>query len=103
MTTKQRAFLKSLAMNIDPVYTVGKASITPEFTKGIAEVLETRELIKVAVFKNCADDPHELAQILAERTNSEVIQVIGKKIVLYKESKNKKNKIELPKAKKSVL
>ena len=94
MTTKQRAFLKGLAMNIDPIYQIGKASITPEFTEGIIEALEARELIKISVLKNCADDPKELAAILSERTGSEVIQVIGKKIVLYKRS-NKNPKIEL--------
>ncbi|MBO4921551.1 MAG: ribosome assembly RNA-binding protein YhbY [Lachnospiraceae bacterium] len=94
MTTKQRAFLKGLAMNIDPIYQIGKASITPEFTEGIKEALEARELIKVSVLKNCADDPKELANILSERTGSEIVQVIGKKIVLYKRSK-KNPKIEL--------
>ncbi|MBR4341685.1 MAG: ribosome assembly RNA-binding protein YhbY [Lachnospiraceae bacterium] len=101
MTTKQRAYLKALAMNIDPIYNIGKASITPEFTTGISEALEARELIKISVLKNCADDPKELAAILSERTGSEVVQVIGKKIILYKESKNNK-KIELPKVKKSL-
>ena len=99
MTTKQRAFLKGLAMNIDPIYQIGKASITPEFTNGIIEALEARELIKISVLKNCADDPKELAQILADRSGAEVVQVIGKKIILYKESKKNK-KIELPKQKK---
>ncbi|MBR4776702.1 MAG: ribosome assembly RNA-binding protein YhbY [Lachnospiraceae bacterium] len=94
MTTKQRAYLKGLAMNIDPIYQIGKASITPEFTEGIIEALEARELIKISVLKNCADDPKELASILSDRTGSEVIQVIGKKIVLYKRSK-KNPKIEL--------
>lgn len=94
MTTKQRSFLKGLAMNIDPIYQIGKASITPEFTEGIKEALEARELIKVSVLKNCADDPKELANILSERTGSEIVQVIGKKIVLYKRSK-KNPKIEL--------
>ena len=99
MTTKQRAFLKGLAMNIDPIYQIGKSSITPEFTTGISEALEARELIKISVLKNCADDPRELAGILSERTGSEVVQIIGKKIVLYKESKKNK-KIELPRDKK---
>jgi RNA-binding protein len=99
MTSKQRAYLKGLAMTIDPIFQVGKSSITPEFTSGINEALEARELIKINVLKNCMDDPKEIAQILAERTKSEVVQVIGKKIVLYRESKEKK-KIELPKAKK---
>lgn len=101
MTTKQRAYLKGLAMTIEPIYQVGKSSITPEFTTGINEALEARELIKISVLKNCMDDPREIAQILAERTKSEVVQVIGKKIVLYRESKDKK-KIELPKAKKQA-
>ena len=96
MTSKQRAYLKSIAMKLDPVFNVGKASITPEFTTAIAEVLETRELIKIAVLKNCLDEPKEIAEVLAERTHSQVVQVIGKKIVLYKESKDNK-KIELPK------
>ncbi len=103
MTTKQRAYLKGLAMNIDPIYNIGKASITPEFTEGISEALEARELIKVSVLKNCADDPGELAQILAERTGAEVVQVIGKKIVLYKQAKDKdKRKIELPRERKKA-
>lgn len=96
MTSKQRAYLKSLAMKLDPVFNIGKSSITPEFTEAIAEVLEKRELIKISVLKNCIDDPKELAMVLSERTHSQIVQVIGKKIVLYKESKENK-KIELPK------
>ena len=97
MTTKQRAYLKSLAMTMDPIFQIGKNSMTPEFTNAISEALEKRELIKISVLKNCADDPKELAQMIAERTRSEVVQVIGKKIVLYKEGKDKNKKIELPK------
>lgn len=99
MTSKQRSYLKGLAMTMDPIFQLGKSSLTPENTQAIAEALEARELIKINVLKNCADDPNELAQIVAERTHSQVVQVIGKKIVLYKESKNKK-KIELPPANK---
>ena len=95
MTTKQRAYLKSLAMTMDPIFQVGKNSMTPEFTKAIAEALEARELIKISVLKNCADDPKELASLLAERTRSQVVQVIGKKIVLYKEGKDKNKKIAI--------
>ena len=96
MTSKQRSYLKGLAMNIDPIFQIGKSSLTPEFTESIIEALEARELIKITVLKNCQDDPKELATVLGDRTHSEVVQVIGKKIVLYKESKTKK-KIELPK------
>ena len=96
MTTKQRAYLKSLAMTMDPIFQIGKNSMTPEFTAAISEALEKRELIKVSVLKNCADDPKELAQLLAERTRSQVVQVIGKKFVLYKPFKDNP-KIILPK------
>ena len=96
MTTKQRAYLKSLAMTMDPIFQVGKNSITPELVGAVSEALAARELIKISVLKNCADDPKELAQILAERTRSQVVQVIGKKIVLYKEGKDKNKKIQLP-------
>ena len=96
MTTKQRAYLKSLAMTMEPIFQVGKNSITPERVGAVSEALAARELIKISVLKNCADDPKELAQILAERTRSQVVQVIGKKIVLYKEGKDKNKKIQLP-------
>lgn len=96
MTTKQRAYLKSLAMTMEPIFQVGKNSMTPELTAAIAEALEAREIIKVSVLKNCVDDPKEIAQLVAERTRSQVVQVIGKKIVLYKEGKDKKKKIQLP-------
>ena len=96
MTTKQRAYLKSLAMKIDPGFRVGKDSISPELIEGVREAIDARELIKIAVLQNCMDDPKEVAQTLAERTRSEVVQVIGKKIVLYKESRDHK-KIQLPK------
>ena len=97
MTSKQRAYLKSLAMTMDPVFHIGKSSLTPENTAAIAEALEARELIKINVLQNCMDDPKEIAQMMAERTRSQVVQVIGKKIVLYKEGKDEKKKIVLPK------
>ena len=96
MTSKQRAYLKSLAMTMDPILSLGKASLTPEFTDAVDEALRARELIKIHVLQNCFDDPRELAATLAERTRSEVVQVIGKMIVLYKEGKDEKKKIVLP-------
>ena len=96
MTTKQRAYLKSLAMTMDPIFQIGKSRMTPALTEAISEALEARELIKISVLKNCADDPKELAQLIAERTRAQVVQVIGKKIVLYREGKDNKKKIILP-------
>ncbi len=100
LTSKQRAYLKSLAMVMDPIIQIGKGSVTPELTSAVAEALEARELIKLSVLQNCMDDANSIVQVLAERTRSQVVQVIGKKIVLYKEGKDDKKKIELPKAKK---
>lgn len=96
MTSKQRAYLKGLAMTMDPIFQMGKASLTPENTKAIDEALAARELIKISVLQNCMDDPKEIAAVLAERTHSQVVQVIGKKIVLYREGKDNKKKIILP-------
>ena len=95
MTSKQRSYLKSLANSLDPIIQIGKSSLTPEVTQAVSEAFNTRELIKLAVLKNCADDPRAIAEMLAERTHSQVVQVIGKKIILYKESKDHK-KIVLP-------
>lgn len=95
MTSKQRAYLKGLAMTLDPIFQIGKASLTPEIIDAVREAIDKRELIKISVLKNCFDDPKELAQILAERTRSEVVQVIGKKIVLFKQAKED-SKITLP-------
>ena len=97
MNTKQRAFLKSIAMTTDPIFQIGKSSLTPELTDAVGEALDKRELVKISVLQNGMDDPKEMAQILADRTHSEVVQVIGKKIVLYKQAKEEKNrKILLP-------
>ena len=100
LTSKQRAYLKSLAMELDPIILLGKASLTTEKEKNVDEALAKRELVKVGVLKNCDDDPREIAETLAEHTRSEVVQVIGKKIVLYRQGKDKNRKIELPKARK---
>lgn len=96
MTSKQRAFLKSLAMKEESILQIGKSSLTPELTAAVDEALAARELIKISVLQNCMDDPSEIARTMAERTHSEVVQVIGKKIVLYREGKDDKKKIMLP-------
>ena len=96
MTSKQRAYLKGLAMKIDPILQLGKSGVTPEVTASVEEALAARELIKINVLQNCLFDIREMADMLAERTNSMVVQVIGRKIVLYRQGKDDKRKIELP-------
>lgn len=95
MTSKQRAYLKSLASTMDPLFQIGKGSVTPEVIEAISEAFNNRELLKIAVLKNCMDDPRAIAEVVAERTRSQVVHVIGKKIVLYKPDK-KSPKIILP-------
>ena len=96
LTSKQRAYLSGQASTLNPIFHVGKASLSPEMIEGIAGALEKRELIKIGVLKNCLDDPRQMAEVLAERTHSQVVQVIGRKIVLYREGKKEKKKIILP-------
>ena len=97
MTSKQRAYLKSLAMTMDPVAQIGKASLTDEGLKGLEEALEARELIKIAVLKNCGDDVRMVGDAIAERLHGEVVQVIGRRIVLYRPAREKdKRKLVLP-------
>ena len=76
-------------MNIDPIMNVGKESLTPGITEAVSEALEARELIKIGILKNCADDPKEIAALLADRTHAEVVQAIGKKMVFYKQAKRR--------------
>jgi len=97
-TSKQRAYLRSLAHGIDPIFQIGKNGFTPEVTTAINEALETKELIKINVLKNCSEEPKEIGPILAERTRSTLIQVMGRKITLYRESEENKE-IEIPRAK----
>ncbi len=92
MTSKERAALRSAAHHLEPIINVGKDSLTPEVTEAINEALEARELIKVGVLKNCMDDPKEIAQAVAERTRSQVVQVMGKKITLYRYNSKKKHR-----------
>ena len=97
ITSKQRAYLKSLAITMDPILQLGKGGLTPENTASVDEALAARELIKINVLQNCLEDSRQMAETLAERTRSQVVQVIGRKIVLYREGKDDKKKIVLPK------
>ena len=96
ITSKQRAFLRGKANDMDTIFQIGKGSITPELTEAVREALEKRELIKIHVLKNNADDKQQIAEMLAERTGSIVVQVIGNMIVLFKYQRDAdKRKIEL--------
>jgi RNA-binding protein len=89
VNSKERAGLMAQANSLTPIFSIGKSSLTPEITQAITEALEARELIKINVLKNCMDESRDIANTLAERTQSAVVQVIGNKIVLYKKSRKK--------------
>ena len=95
LTSKQRAYLGSQASTMNPIFQIGKASLTPEIITALDEALEKRELIKISVLKKCIDDPREIADVISERTHSVVVKVIGKKIILFRQAK-KNTKYELP-------
>jgi len=95
MTGKQRAYLRKLANTIEPVFQIGKAGVTPAVTTAIDQVLEAQELIKINVLKNCPYEVSDVCRMVSERAHGELIQVIGRKGVLYRPSKENPV-IELP-------
>lgn len=99
LTSKQRAYLRSLANGIDTILMVGKGGMSEQITAQAASALKARELVKGRVLENCELSVREAAEQLAEETKSEVVQVIGTKFVLYKRNE-KDPQIVLPKAKK---
>ena len=90
MTSKQRAYLRSMATSIQPIFQVGKGEISDNMTEQISNALEARELIKVKVLENSLYTAREAAEIMAEVTGAEVVTVIGNKFVLYRESEKHK-------------
>lgn len=97
LTGKQKRYLRSLAHHLQPIFQVGKGGANDHLVRHIEEAIESRELIKVSVLNNCLDDPKEIGAEVAAAAGAELVQVIGKTIVLYKESKDNKQ-IELPSA-----
>jgi RNA-binding protein len=94
LTSKHRAQLRSLASNEDVIMQVGKSGVTEPMVKTVSDALEARELIKMRVLENSGEAVRDVAEQLAAATDAEVVAVIGKCLILYRESVNKK-KIEL--------
>ncbi|MFX3674450.1 MAG: ribosome assembly RNA-binding protein YhbY [Paenisporosarcina sp.] len=95
LTGKQKRFLRSEAHHLTPIFQVGKGGVNDHMLKQIEEAIEVRELLKVSILTNNEDDKNEVAEKLAKGTKSELVQLIGLTVVLYKPSKNNK-KIILP-------
>ena len=94
LTSKQRAQLRSIASNEPTIMQVGKCGVTETMVKTVSDALEARELIKMRVLENSGEAARDVAEALAEATGAEVVAVIGKCLILYRESETKK-KIEL--------
>lgn len=95
LTSKQKRFLKSEAHHLTPIFQVGKAGMNEQIIRHIVDAIEKRELIKISILQTCDEDRNEIARELADESGSELVQLIGRTIVLYKESKDHK-KLELP-------
>jgi RNA-binding protein len=93
LKTKQKVKLRSLAMTLRPIFQIGKDGLSDNLIIGLNDALEAHELIKISVLKNCTLNIKEVAFDIASKTNSELIQIIGRNIVFYRQSK--KQLIEL--------
>ena len=95
LTGKQRSYLKSIAHNLDPIFQLGKNGLTENFVKQVDDALNAREIVKISVLKNSVLDPTDVAVELIQRLNAEFVQSIGRRFVIYRESKDNKT-IMLP-------
>lgn len=95
LTGKQKSFLRTMGMELSPVVNIGKEGLTPMVVTATREVIQKRELIKVRVLQNCEEEPQQAIETLAERCDSELVQVIGRNGLLYRRNREKP-KIELP-------
>lgn len=90
LNSKQRAALRSMAAQIQPIMQIGKGGVSENLAKTVSDALEARELIKLTVLENCDYTTRDVAEELAEAVGADVVAVIGRRVVLYRESENKK-------------
>lgn len=96
ITSGQRAYLRSIAADAPTIMQIGKGGITENLMLTVSDALEARELVKMSALENCEYTAREAAETLAQSLNAQVVSVIGRKIILFRRSTNKKNRIELP-------
>ena len=94
ISSKQRAYLRSLSQNLETIFQIGKGGISEETCKQISNALEARELIKARVLENSGYTAKEAANVIAEAVGCDVVSCVGTRFVLYRES-TKKKRIEL--------
>ena len=96
MTSKQRAYLRGQANTLDAIFQVGKSGVSDILLDQLDKALEARELIKITVLETAPGSAKELAEEIAQGSNSIVVQTVGNKITLFRQKK-KNSKYELPK------
>lgn len=89
LTGKQRAYLRSLGHEMEPIFQVGKGGVTDELIKQLDNAIQARELIKVRVLKNSAEEPADIAEEVAEALGADLAQRIGRNFLIYRKSKDK--------------
>jgi RNA-binding protein len=87
LTSKQRAYLRGLGNTLEPIFLIGKGGVTDGMMKEIDAALEARELIKLKVLNNSLEDPRAASNILADKLDADVVQVIGGKFILFRPSR----------------
>ncbi|MBQ7599059.1 MAG: ribosome assembly RNA-binding protein YhbY [Clostridia bacterium] len=92
LTSKQRAFLRSEASKADALFQIGKGGLGETVIQSAGMALDARELIKLSVLDNSDEDPREAAEEIARATGAEVVAVIGRKIILFRESSRKEKR-----------
>ncbi len=95
ITSKQRAYLRSIAQNLQPIFQIGKNGVNDNQIEQLKNALEVREIIKITMLDTTPADKHSIANEIAEKTGAEVVQIIGKKLTIYKRS-DENPQIELP-------
>ena len=93
LTGKQKSFLRTQAHELQPIVQVGKNLVTETVVDTVVKALEARELIKISVLQNCLAEPKEVAEVIAMQADAQIVQVIGRVIILYKKSTKKASRI----------
>ena len=97
ITSKQRAYLRKISHELEPIFQIGKDGVTDTLIKGVDEALEKREILKVHILETALLDTKETCNYMAQQLGAEPVQAIGNKFILYRRAEDvKKRRIELP-------
>ena len=97
ITSKQRAYLRKISHELEPIFQIGKDGVTDTLIKGVDEALEKREILKVHILESALLDTKETCNYMAQQLGAEPVQAIGNKFILYRQAEDvKKRRIELP-------